>query len=271
MKQQKGIQSIETGFRVLRALELAPHPMTLTEIAVSTGLGTSSARFYLVSLLRAGAVAQTSSGGRYRLGPAALRMGLAALGQNDVLQVARDRLDALRDATGETVFLSVWGEFGPVVVNRVDGDSIAPLGVRVGAHPTLLASATGKVFMAFMPDSVTRPLLHREPLQRERRNRLARVTRLADVIADVRRNGVAYSSPGLLPGIDAIAAPVFSVEGLQCVITIIGHQGKFDISERGLPVRKLLEVTQSISRDAGYGGNIVERRETQPQRSKRAA
>src|SRR4051812_43499504 len=108
MRESKGIRSIETGFRVLRALEVSSHPLTLTEIAEGSGLSMSSARFYLVSLMRAGAVTQTGSGGRYRLGPAALRIGLAALSQNDVLQLARDRLESLRDAIGETVFISVW-------------------------------------------------------------------------------------------------------------------------------------------------------------------
>jgi DNA-binding IclR family transcriptional regulator len=263
MKQPKGIRSIETGFRVLRTLEIAPHPLTLTEIAEASGLGMSSARFYLVSLMRAGAVSQTSAGGRYRLGPAALRMGLAALTQNDVLQMARDRLEALRDATSDTVFLSVWGEFGPVVVNRVDGHNMAPLGIRVGSHPTLLGSATGRVFMAFMPESETRPLFKRQPLPRGRRGRPALVgTRLEDAVAEVRRRGFALSSPGFLPGVQAIAAAVFGMEGLQCVITIMGHEGEFDAGENGLPARRLLEATRSISRDAGCDAYPPERKNT---------
>jgi DNA-binding IclR family transcriptional regulator len=254
MRQPKGIRSIETGFRVLRSLELASHPLTLTQIAEASAIGMSSARFYLVSLMRAGAVTQTSAGGRYRLGPAALRMGLAALSQNDVLQMARDRLEPLRDELGETVFLSVWGEFGPVVVNRVDGDTMAPLGIRVGSHPTLLSSATGQVFLAFMPESETRSVVRKKA---RRPSRPALVgARAEDVIAEVRRKGIARTSPGGLPGIQAIAAPVFGIEGLQCVITVMGHEGEFDAREQGRPVTCLRETVQSISRDAGFSGNL---------------
>jgi DNA-binding IclR family transcriptional regulator len=272
MRVAKGIRSIETGFRVLRALEVAPHALTLTEVAEASGLSMSSARFYLISLIRAGAVTQTSSGGRYRLGPAALRMGLAALSQNDVLQMARDRLEALRDATGETVFLSVWGEFGPVVVNRVDGNKMAPLGIRVGSHPTLLGSATGKAFVAFMPEAETRPLLKKQPLQRGRRGRPALVgTRLEDVVAEVRRSGMAFSSPGFLPGVQAIAAPVFGMEGVQCVITIMGHEGEFDARDEGLPAKRLLEMTRSVSRDAGCPGEPAARKATATDRARKVA
>ena len=271
MRQPKGIRSIETGFRVLRALEVATHALTLTQIADASGIGMSSARFYLVSLMRAGAVTQTSAGGRYRLGPAALRMGLAALSQNDVLQMARDRLEPLRDDIGETVFLSVWGEFGPVVVNRVDGDTMAPLAIRVGSHPTLAHSATGRVFLAHMPESETRALL-RKSAPAARRGRPALVgARLEDIVADVRRRGFALSAAGVLPGIQAIAAPVFGMEALQCVITVMGHEGEFDIRERGRVVTRLLEVTRSASSDAGHTGVVPAPRSTATGRTRRQA
>lgn len=271
MKEQKGIRSIETGFRVLRALEVAAHPLTLTQIAETSGISVSSARFYLVSLIRTGAATQTSAGGRYRLGPAALRMGLAALSQNDVLQIARDRLEPLSDTTGESVFLSVWGEFGPVVVNRVDGNNMAPFGIRVGTHATLLDTATGRVFLSYMPESEIRQLLKKSPSVRERRGRPALVgTRVEDIVAEVRRQGFACSC-GKMPGIQAIAAPVFGMDGFQCAITIVGHEGEFDTSADGLSVRSLLETTRSASRDAGFSGEPPGGRGAAPARVKEVA
>ena len=271
MRQPKGIRSIETGFRVLRALEVAAHPLTLTQIAAASGIGMSSARFYLVSLMRTGAVTQTSAGGRYRLGPAALRMGLAALSQNDALRIARDRLEPLSDATGESVYLSVWGEFGPVVVNRVDGDHMGPFGIRVGTRATLLDTAAGKVFLSYMPESQTRRVMRKSPSVRERRGRLAVVgTRVEDIVAEVRRQGFACSH-GIKPGIQAIAAPVFGIDGLQCVIAVVGHEGEFDTSAAGLPVRSLLETTRSASRDAGFSGEPPGRRGAAPARVKGVA
>ena len=61
---------------MLHALETSPRPLTLSEVAKESGIATSNARFYLVSLMRVGAVTQTAYG-RYKLGPAALRIGLA--------------------------------------------------------------------------------------------------------------------------------------------------------------------------------------------------
>jgi DNA-binding IclR family transcriptional regulator len=268
VKLAKGIGSIETGFRVLRALEVAAHPLTLTQIAQASGISASNARFYLVSLIRTGAVAQTSAGGRYRLGPAAMRMGLAAMSQNDAIEIARDRLEALSDATGESVFLSVWGEFGPVVVNRVDGGRTGPFAIRVGSRATLLDTATGKVCLSYLPESETRELLKKSPSVRERRSRPQLVgTRVEDIVAEVRSHGFARSS-GTLPGVEAIAAPVFGINGLECVITVVGHE--IDMRAGSLPVRSLLEMARGVSHDAGFSGELPATRRAARERGKRA-
>ena len=49
----------------------------------------------------------------YGLGREALQVGLAALGQLDVLKIAAPHLVALRDQLNETCFLAVWGKNDP--------------------------------------------------------------------------------------------------------------------------------------------------------------
>jgi DNA-binding IclR family transcriptional regulator len=91
------------------------------------------------------------------------------------------------------------------------------------------------------------------------------------MVAEVRRKGIAVSLPGILPGVQAIAAPVFGMEGLQCVITIMGYEGEFDSREQGQPAKCLLEVTRSISHDAGFNGEPPARKPTSQDRAKSAA
>ena len=80
-EQKKGIRSplFELGISILECIERATGPLSLTKIAQACGMTVSKAHFYLVSLNRAGLVTQDSVGGHYRLGPAALRLGLSAL------------------------------------------------------------------------------------------------------------------------------------------------------------------------------------------------
>jgi DNA-binding IclR family transcriptional regulator len=227
--------------------------MCLTDIAKSSGLPLSNTRFYLVSLSRVGLVKQTSHG-RYQLGPAALRLGLAALAQSDVIEIARGHLAELGERTGETVFLSVWSDLGPVVVNRVDGERLAPLGVRVGSIVPLIKSATGKVFLTCLPPSATRTLLRREVrLLREELRSATPEAELERITCEVRAHGMARNKNTMLTGVIGMAAPVFDYEGsIRCVITLMGHEEAIDMSYGGEAARALLATADEVSRAAGF-------------------
>jgi DNA-binding IclR family transcriptional regulator len=257
--KRRGIRSIEIGFRVLARLESASRPLSLTEIALAADMSPSRVQFYLVSFLRVGVVAQDGRGGQYCLGPTAIRLGLAALAQMDVLEAARAAMADLRERTGDTVCVSVWGTHGPTVVNRLDGDKIAPMEVRVGAVVPLLTSATGKTCLAYLPRSTTAALLRRE-IAAQRRNGLSRIAGLdvERIIAEVKAHGIGRTTRGsVIMGFASIAAPVFDYEGaLRCVITLTAPEGMIDMDYRSDTVRTLAESARSVSRSCGFAGEI---------------
>jgi len=157
-QEARGIQSVEVGYVLLEQLASAPGPLSLTALALGAGMATSRAHLYLTSFLRLGLVARATPGGAYVLGPAALRLGLAAVAQLDVLQAARDAMVELRDATGGPVFLSVWGNRGPTVIQRIEGSYWIPGEVRVGTVFPVLSSA-GVAFMTAFPEQYVRSLV----------------------------------------------------------------------------------------------------------------
>ena len=59
----KGIQSIEIGFRVIDALVRTRGTVSLKKIAELAGMSPSKTRMYLVSLIRTGIIAQEPQGG----------------------------------------------------------------------------------------------------------------------------------------------------------------------------------------------------------------
>jgi len=254
---RRGIQSIEVGFRVLECLERAITPLSLSEVAQATGMAASKIHFYLISFARIGLVTQEAYGGRYRLGPAALRLGLSALAQLDIVELARGEIAKLRERTGDTVFLSVWGTRGPTVVSRLDGRKIAPLEVRVGAVMPVLASATGRAFLAWLPRQTTRKFVQGElraaPVYGAPRQ-LRAVERL---IAEARATGVTSALGTVTPGILTFAAPVVDHEGApRCVVTIMGYPGVMDPDPHGAAANALRDCARAASRAAGFTGDI---------------
>ena len=81
-----GVQSLEIGMGILRAMVDGQRAMMLKEIAAAAEMPPSKAHRYLVSLIRAGLVEQDPMTSRYDLGPFAMNIGLVAL----------DRLDRVR-------------------------------------------------------------------------------------------------------------------------------------------------------------------------------
>jgi len=254
---RRGIQSIEVGFRVLECLERAVTPLSLTEIAQATAMAASKVQFYLISFARVGLVAQDAYGGRYRLGPAALRLGLAALAQLDIVELARGEIAKLRERTGDTVFLSVWGTRGPTVVSRLDGRKIAPLEVRVGAVMPVLTSATGKAFLAWLPRRTTAKFVQRELRTAAADGAPRNLRDVERLIVKAHATGVTSALGTVTRGILTFAAPVVDYEGAaRCVVTIMGYPGQMDADPRGATADALRACARMASRGAGYTGEI---------------
>src|SRR3546814_20442357 len=84
-------------------------------------MSSSNAHLYMVSFARLGLVTQDPVTLRYGLGPYAVQLGLAGLRQLDIVDVAREPMEALQAGTALAVFLSIWGNMGPTIVLKLDG------------------------------------------------------------------------------------------------------------------------------------------------------
>ena len=82
-REQRAVQSVEVGGRLLLALAGNPAPMALKDLAAAADLPPSRAHPYLVSFGKLGLIEQLNSSGMYALGPAALQLGLTYLYQLD--------------------------------------------------------------------------------------------------------------------------------------------------------------------------------------------
>lgn len=257
-----GVQAVDTGMRLLSALiELGPTPMLKT-IAEHAGMAPPKAHRYLTSYCRSGLVERHPKTGGYRLGPLAIRLGLAALRHLDVVSVATPILDELRDATGFPTALAVWGTHGPTFVRVAETDSAAILSVRPGSVMPILTSSVGRVFGAWLPRTRTAALIHAE-LQGQPASpsvntfgvRAPTPMEAADVEAlfeRIRAQGIASVAGDLNLGIHALAAPVFDHEAsVVGAISVFGGAGLIDIRLDGPIARALIEMTRHASSRLG--------------------
>jgi DNA-binding IclR family transcriptional regulator len=203
---------------VLKALAGLNAPATLSDIARAAGMPATKAHRYLASFIAAGLVRQPERSGRYDLGKGAMELGLAAIARNDVINRVADGLTDLTETTGCTAMLSIWGNQGPTVVRWERAATFIVTTLGLGTTFPLLNSATGRVFLANMPERLTAALLEREAVPGRDWPR-QEVTQLRE---QVRALGYATVEGRLIPGLQAASAPVLNWQNeIECAVTLI--------------------------------------------------
>ena len=245
----RGIQSVEVGGRLLLALAHVGRTLSLKDLAREADMAPGKAHPYLVSFGKLGLIEQDAAG-RYALGPLALQLGLISLQQYDPVRLATPSLVNLAQATGHTAATALWGNRGPTIVRIEEAPSAVHVHMRPGTVASVRHTATGKVFAAFVERSKLLAVMGAEadaPTQAPDFG-----TDFEAELAEIRACGVAVSIDGILPGISAMAAPVFDVTGrIVMSLTAIGPTVIFDTVCNGALARTLRGTAASLSRQLG--------------------
>jgi DNA-binding IclR family transcriptional regulator len=250
-KRRAGIQSVEIGLKVLDALAGLGKPSPLSAIVQRCGLSPSQAHRYLASLIVAGMARQNASG-NYDLGPAALRLGLGALARTNAFQTADIAISAFVEKSGRTVQMAALGPFGPTVVRWFVGSPPVVTSLNVGSVLPLLRSATGHVFLAFLPERETRELVA---------NELAFDNGLKPVDVQalrqrVQADGCATVDGTVIPGLRAAAFPIFDLQSRPVLTATMLSNEAFEAKHDKKAMNELRDVCLQVSK--GLGGHLPE-------------
>jgi DNA-binding IclR family transcriptional regulator len=248
---RQGIQSVELGATLLETFAAASGPITLRALASSAGMSSSKAHRYLISLLRCGLVHQDPVSGRYDLGDMSLRLGLAALGRVDAVRFANEAIIELNQRLDVMMILTVWGDRGPTVISLYNRSELLLANLNIGSVIPLLRSASGRVFVAFLPHNVIAASVEQALKHASESSPPTNITTHADVeklISQVRKQRYGMTRGDLVPGRRAIAAPVFDHQGL--VVAVGAMIGVPEPSEGH--IAELLSTMNGVSRRLGF-------------------
>ncbi|HEV7372160.1 IclR family transcriptional regulator domain-containing protein, partial [Arenibaculum sp.] len=153
------------------------------------------------------------------------RLGLAALGRLDAVQVAGEALVDLAEKTERTALLTVWGERGPTIVRWQRSSRSVVTSLALGSVLPVLNSATGHVFIAFLPRLLTRARIEEERARAAEEGRPVPMEEIEALIREVRRRRLARVEGNLIPGLRAVSAPILDHQGeAAAAVTVIGSQ-----------------------------------------------
>ena len=145
------IQVLERAFRILDILAEDRGGTALSDISVSLDLHKSTVHRLLMVLESAHFVERNAVTGKYHLGSRIMELGLSAVSQLDVYDVAQPHLRSLVEETGETAHLAVLREGEVVSLSDVESRQTVRTPRTAGSRSPAHCTALGKALLAFCP------------------------------------------------------------------------------------------------------------------------
>ena len=246
-RTSRGIQSVEVGGQLLKALAHTGRRMALKDLAREADMTPAKAHPYLVSFGKLGLIEQDPLTGHYGLGPLAMQLGLISLQQVDPVRLAIAELPGLALRVGCTVSAAVWGAQGPVIIRVEESPTPVHVAMRHGIPASLRYTGTGKIFAAYRSRAEVSAALEREGLAGELDD-----PEFSAELEEIRASGITQVRDELLPGISAMAVPVFDGFGkLALAIAAIGPSKMLDLRPAGPHARALREVADNLTQRLG--------------------
>ncbi|GAB3677894.1 IclR family transcriptional regulator [Saccharopolyspora tripterygii] len=225
-----------------------------TELARATGEPRSSVYRTLRSLATVGWVEESETNGTWQVGIELFRLGAGAVHRLDVRQVARPYLEELHDKTGQTTYLCVRRDMHAVCIERIEGNGVASLALRLGGSLPLHLGASPVVLLAFDGDfhAEWQRRVEAVGLEPPASGRAQTTSDVLERLKDVRRSGFAVSDGDVTRGIAAVGAPVFDHAGrLSASIAVSGLRQHIVGPEQSM-TEMTVAAAEAISRSLGF-------------------
>lgn len=202
------IQVIERMMKLLDVLADYHDPVSLKQLALSTGLHPSTAHRILAAMAVSGFV-ERADPGTYRLGIRLLELGNVVKSRISIRGAAMPQMQALHEKIGESVNLGVRQGDDIIYVERTSsGRSSVRVVHLVGARAPLHVTAVGKLYLAEDSKESLKDYARRTGLPGATPTSITSLAALEREIDRVRRHGVAYDNEEIEQGLRCVAAPV---------------------------------------------------------------
>lgn len=245
----QGAQVVHRLAQVLRTVSAAmPQGTGTSDVARSTSLPRPTAHRLLASLAAEGFLDHDQRTGRWLLGPELYLMGSVAAERYDVTGVAREHVQALADATGESAFFSVRRGDETVCLLREDGAfPIRSFVLHEGKRFPLGVASAGLAILAFQREDAVERYLAQTDLSKEFGPQHEREALRARV-AETRAAGYAVNPELIVTGSWGMGAAVFDRAGQPAwALSLTGIGSRFTAERRPELGQLLLQHAHALT------------------------
>lgn len=207
---------------VLETLAEMQQPATLAQLVARMSTPKPTVHRWLKSLESVGLISRHPDGRRYEIATRATKLAIAILLGEPGRSLRRNILSRLVDDVGESCNLTIFDGTEVSYLDRVEANWPLRVTFQPGSRVPAHSSASGKLFLAYMPAARREKLLRQMHLTANTENTLTNMAALKKELQSIREHGCAMDREELMEGLVCVAAPVFStvVRRRSCVAAL---------------------------------------------------
>src|ERR1700738_1908048 len=252
-----GVQSVDRALSIIETLAEDDEGYRLSDLAVRTGLSTSTAHRLLATLEKRRFVQFDRSESKWHVGAQSFAVGATFARRRNFVAQAMPYLRKLRDQTRETANLSVVDDESIIVLTRIESREIMRSLTKVGGRVAMVASGVGKAVLAAYSDADVSAIIHHHGMPRLTEKSIVRPGELFRELQAIRRQGYAVDDEEARMGLRCVAAVVYNDCGEPlAAISVSGMTSR--VTDDRLPVlgRIVHEVAAELT--VALGGVMPE-------------
>lgn len=247
------VKSLGRALSLLDILAENGSECSLGEIAHVSKLPPSTVHRLLGSLQQRGFVVQNKITSNYTLGENLILLGRKAERQRDVRNLARPYLERLAGETKETVNLTTLMGNSVMQLDHMDSPNILKVTWDARQRFPVHASASGKVFLAFLSDDERAQVLKSIKLEPFTKRTIVDAKKSRAELELIHRRGYAIDDAEREEGVRCIAAPIFNARGrVIAAVSVSGPSLRLSLAKLEALAESVLATAAEISTSLGY-------------------
>jgi IclR family acetate operon transcriptional repressor len=252
-----GVQSVDRALSIIETLAEDDEGYRLSDLAIRTGLSTSTVHRLLATLESRRFVQFDRTELKWHVGARSFTVGATFARRRNFSTQAVPYLRKLRDLTRETANLAVVDDEFIIVLTRMESREIMRSLTKVGGRVAMVASGVGKAVLATYSDEDVSAIIRHHGMPRLTEKSIVRPSDLFKELAKVRREGYAIDDEEACMGLRCIASVVFNDCGEPlAAISVSGMTGRLTDDRLPMLGQTVREVAAELT--AALGGVMPE-------------
>src|SRR3954462_11286018 len=225
-----GVQSVDRALSIIEVLAEDDEGYRLSDLAVRTGLSTSTVHRLLATLEKRRFVQFDRSESKWHIGARSFSVGATFARRRNFAAQAMPYLRKLRDQTRETANLAVVDDESIIVLTRAESREIMRSLTKVGGRVAMVASGVGKAVLATYADEDVNAIIRHHGMPRLTEKSIVRPSDLFRELAAIRKQGFAVDDEEAEMGLRCVAAVVHNaLAEPQAAISVSGMTSRVTV------------------------------------------